>query len=129
MAKKITRGIEFELEKARNEERWSDIPKLLSDLDSSKINVPGKTEIFQLYLTRRLILQISCYVLILILDYFFLDCFRNLVECEFQIEIHFNKHKIGSSIDETLKIDISMLLTKLKSIIKHTASNEDLVCF
>ncbi|XP_046847827.1 tetratricopeptide repeat protein 7B-like [Xenia sp. Carnegie-2017] len=94
MAKKITRGIEFELEKARNEERWSDIPKLLSDLDSSKINVP--------------------------------DSFRNLVECEFQIEIHFNKHKIGSSIDETLKIDLSMLLTKLKSIIKHTASNEDL---
>ena len=41
MAKKIARGIEQEIEKARGDGRWEDIPKLLKDLDFNKSSLSG----------------------------------------------------------------------------------------
>lgn len=41
MAKKLARGFEVEIEKARNDGRWADIPKLLSDLGTSKSTLSG----------------------------------------------------------------------------------------
>ena len=39
-----------------------------------------------------------------------------LVDCEFQIEIQFNKHKVEQPVDETMKIYLSKLKTKLDKI-------------
>ena len=41
MAKKLTRGAELEIEKARNDARWADIPKLLNDVETSKVTLSG----------------------------------------------------------------------------------------
>lgn len=51
MAKKVARGIEQEIEKARKDARWEDIPKLLRDLDDTKSSsVSGsKSFIYKIY--------------------------------------------------------------------------------
>ena len=41
MAKKVARGVELEIEKARNDARWADIPKLLNDVGTSKASLSG----------------------------------------------------------------------------------------
>ena len=41
MARKIARTIEQEIEKARGDSRWDDIPKLFKDLDFSKSSLSG----------------------------------------------------------------------------------------
>jgi hypothetical protein len=42
MAKKLARGAEVEIEKARNDARWADIPKLLNDSETSKASLSGR---------------------------------------------------------------------------------------
>ena len=44
MAKKLTRGVELEIEKARNDARWADIPKLLNDVETSKATLSGRSD-------------------------------------------------------------------------------------
>ena len=46
MARKSTRGAEVEIEKARNDARWADIPKLLNDVETSKASLSGAFDLY-----------------------------------------------------------------------------------
>ena len=92
MAKKSTRGAEVEIEKARNDAQWADIPKLLNDVETSKANLS--------------------------------ESYKTLVDCEFQIEIQFNKHKVECPVDETLRIYLSKLRAKLDAVIEKDKDND-----
>ena len=45
------------------------------------------------------------------------------MDCEFQIEIQFNKHRVECPIDETLRTYLSKLKTKLDAIIEKDSDN------
>ena len=53
-----------------------------------------------------------------------LESYKTLVDCEFQIEIQFNKHKVECPVDETLRIYLSKLRAKLDAVIEKDKDNE-----
>ena len=57
-------------------------------------------------------------------SYYRLESYKTLVDCEFQIEIQFNKYRVECPVDETLRIYLSKLKGKLDAVIEKDKDNE-----
>ncbi|XP_028395895.1 tetratricopeptide repeat protein 7B-like [Dendronephthya gigantea] len=88
MAKKLARGAELEIERARNDGRWADIQKLLNDLET---NVKSTWS----------------------------EPYKMLIDCEYKIEIQFNKYKMESTTDPALKTYLLEIKTKLEKLVEN----------
>jgi hypothetical protein len=51
------------------------------------------------------------------------------VDCEFQIEIQFNKHRVERPIDEPLRIYLSKLKTRLIDAINKQDNDNEMVFY